>query len=167
MGSLDVNGTLRPFAPLPGSGSYVGCDVAAGPGVNVVLKDPYHLPWPDGTFDLVVSTSCLEHDEFFWLSFVEMARVVRPGGYVYLSAPVGGVVHRHPVDCWRFYPDAGIALERWSTREGWALKLIESFVRPPGREGWADFVAVFGKPAVRFPDRYLSDRFPNAQHRRP
>ena len=42
----------------------------------------------------------------FWVTFAEMARVVKAGGFVYISVPVNGPVHRHPMDCWRFYPDA-------------------------------------------------------------
>ncbi len=169
VGALDVNGTLRPLAP---SGmTYTGCDTAAGPNVDVVLEDPYRLPFADGRFGLVVSTSCFEHAEFFWLLFAEMTRVTRRGGFIYLSAPTGGPVHRHPVDCWRFYPDAGKALANWSERAGSRVDLVESFIRPPGRENWSDWVAVFGKRLmggllVR-PDKFMTDTFPDALHRMP
>jgi len=160
VGSLNVNGTLRLVAPL----EYIGCDRENGPGVDVVLKDPYILPWPSDEFDLVVSTSCFEHDEFFWETFVEMARVVKPGGFIYMSAPVQGPVHRHPVDCWRFYPDAGGALARWAQRSDLKIELIESFILPPSFDVWSDFVAVWGKVPFRVPSRKLNEAFSNAQH---
>jgi SAM-dependent methyltransferase len=141
VGSMDVNGTLRPF--VPDAMSYCGVDLAAGPNVTVVLDDPYRFPFGHEEFDVVTSTSCLEHDEFFWLTFVEMARVLKPGGFIYLNAPTGGAVHNHPIDCWRFYPDAGLALARWASRNGYEVNLVESFILPPGGEGWSDFVAVF------------------------
>ncbi len=167
VGSMDVNGTLRPF--VPAGMNYCGVDMAPGPNVTLVLDDPYRLPFGE-EFDLAVSTSCFEHAEFFWLLFAEIARVVKPGGYIYVSAPTGGVVHRHPVDCWRFYPDAGLALARWAQRCGWAVSLIESFILPPGIEGWSDFVAVFGKrtdSGLLTRPGWLADRFPQALHRRP
>lgn len=164
VGSLDINGTLRPF--VPSGMNYYGVDLSGGPNVSIILDDPYSFPFGDGAFDLVVSTSCLEHDEFFWLTFVEMARVLKFGGHLYVNAPVGGVVHRHPVDCWRFYPDAGLALARWARRNGHELTLLESFVNSPGLEGWMDFVAVWQKDDGKVgTSGRIVDRFPNAIHK--
>src|ERR1700720_2604472 len=64
VGSHDVNGTLRPYKPK--HAAYLGVDQVAGPGVDQVLDDPHKLPFPDASFDLIVSTSCLEHDPMFW-----------------------------------------------------------------------------------------------------
>lgn len=165
VGSMDVNGTLRPFAPQ--GSTYVGVDISFGPGVDIVLDDPHEFPQRDtNAFDLVVSTSCFEHDEFFWLTFGEMARVVKPGGFIYLSAPVNGPVHNHPIDAWRFYPDAGQSLARWATKCGYLLILLESFLMPPQTDIWTDFVAVFGKPPTPLVGR-LSDLFPQSLERRP
>jgi SAM-dependent methyltransferase len=163
VGSLDVNGTLRDAVPQ--SVAYIGADIVAGKNVDVVLSDPHVLPLDSNRFDLVISSSCLEHDEFFWLTFAEMARVVRPGGFIYLSAPVQGPVHRHPIDAWRFYPDAGKALARWAQRQGQKIELVESFLLQLEAEFWQDFVAVFGKAPFTAPQERLSDRFPSAQHR--
>lgn len=165
MGSLNVNGTLRDHVPV--GCSYTGVDVSAGRNVDVVLDDPYRLPFVEGAYDLVVSTSCFEHAEFFWLLFVEMTRVTKPGGFIYVSAPTGGAVHRHPVDCWRFYPDAGAALSRWAGRCGYPAALVSSFVLPPGSEGWSDFVAVWQRASAVTALPALFDRFPNAVHRQP
>jgi len=162
IGSMDVNGTLRPTAPP--NATYIGCDLSGGPGVDVILDDPYHLPWSQETFDLVVSTSCFEHTEFFWEVFVEMARVVKPSGFVYVSAPVQGDVHRYPVDCWRFYPDAGRALAKWSQRAGFDVELVESFQIPPDGDQWRDFVGVWQKKPFGTQVSRLVHRFPNAQH---
>jgi SAM-dependent methyltransferase len=148
VGGLNVNGTLRSVAP--NEWSYVSVDMVAGKGVDVVLDDPYKLPFPDSSFDGVVSTSCFEHDAFFWLTFIEMLRVTKLGGYVYVNAPSGGMVHRFPVDAWRFYPDAGPALAEWAKRCGVEVTLCESFVADMGPEGWSDFVAIYRKGT--FPD---------------
>lgn len=112
IGSQDINGSLRQAAPA--GARYVGLDFAAGRGVDRVLDDPYRLPFDDGVADAVVSSSCFEHVDMFWLTFNEILRVLRPGGLFYLNAPSNGAFHRYPVDCWRFYPDAGDALVRWA-----------------------------------------------------
>ncbi len=52
VGSYDVNGTLRPAAPE--GASYTGIDLSAGPGVDLVLKDPRSYPFPADSFDLVL-----------------------------------------------------------------------------------------------------------------
>lgn len=146
LGSQDVNGSLRDHCP-PGS-HYVGLDMAPGPGVDLVVEPGASLPFADSSVDVVVSTSAFEHDVFFWETFLELARVIRPGGLVYIDAPSNNDFHRYPLDCWRFYPDAGIALAKWSAARGVPVELVESFVAKPGEAGWADFVAVFRKPST-------------------
>jgi hypothetical protein len=141
LGSLDVNGSLRSVSP-PGA-RYVGVDMVAGRGVDHVVAAGNPLPFADATFDVAVTSSTFEHDVCFWESFVECLRVLRPGGFLYVNAPSNHGFHRYPLDCWRFYPDAGIALVEWARRQGIAAELVESFVAAPMSESWADFVAVF------------------------
>jgi hypothetical protein len=97
---------------------------------------------------MVVASSMLEHDAFFWQTFLEMARIVKPGGVLYINAPSNGIYHCYPVDNWRFYPDAGKALVRWAARNGYELTLIESFVAERKNDVWNDFVAIFKKSFV-------------------
>lgn len=161
---MDVNGTLRPYAPP--QISYVGADIAPGPGVTLVLADPHRVPITEGIFHIAVSTSCLEHDDMFWLTFAEMVRVVRSDGFIYLSAPSNGEVHRHPADCWRFYPDAGKALAKWAQHCGHVgLECLESFMLPPLADQWTDFIAVFGRvDSPRRPKEPIVAQFPTARH---
>jgi len=72
---------------------------------------------------------------------------------LYINVPSNGVFHRFPVDCWRFYPDSGLALQNWGRRNGFAVALTESFIGPKQKEGWKDFVAVFVKDGA-FIDKY-------------
>jgi len=141
IGSLDVNGSLRQVAP--NGCKYVGVDFAEGKGVDVILTDPYILPFGAATFDVCLTSSCFEHSEFFWLSFLEIARIVKQNGLIYLNAPSNGDFHRYPVDCWRFYPDSGFALQNWARRNGHRTTLLESFVGNQRSGVWNDFVAVF------------------------
>lgn len=141
IGAYDVNGSLR--AVTPPTWEYVGVDFSPGPGVDVVLDDPYQLPFQNGAFDAVVSSSCFEHSEMFWILFLEALRVLKPEGLLYLNVPTNGSFHRYPVDCWRFFPDSGKALEKWAHRNNLFPKLLESFVSHQQVNPWNDFVAVY------------------------
>lgn len=162
IGSQDVNGTLR--SVKPDAAAYLGVDLTPGPGVELVLKDPHHLPLDDESVDVVVSTSCLEHDPLFWLTFAEMLRVVKGGGLLYVNAPSNGLYHGYPFDHWRFYPDAGRALVQWSERVGTPAILIESFIGQRDGEVWADNVMVFARKPFEhaLPERLLCDQLPGA-----
>ncbi|MFZ4408657.1 MAG: methyltransferase domain-containing protein [Paracraurococcus sp.] len=143
LGSYDVNGSLRDHAPA--GVRYIGMDMEPGPGVDLVVAPGAPLPLADASVDVAVTSSCFEHDIAFWDSFLELVRILRPGGLLYLNAPSNYAVHRYPLDCWRFYPDAGLALCAWAGRRGVAVELAESLVGAQGGEGWCDFVAVFRK----------------------
>ena len=108
--------------------------------VDVILRDPFCFPQADATFDVVVSSSCLEHDPVFWVTFQEMTRVSRPGGLIYLNVPSAGPYHGYPVDCWRFLVDAHEALARWAE-----VDLLEHYIDED--EQWMDSVGIFRIPA--------------------
>lgn len=147
IGSQDVNGSIRPCSPI--DFKYIGVDFVHGNGVDVVLNDPYKLPFDDSSVDVCLSNSCFEHSEFFWVLYLEIMRVLKPTGLFYLNAPSNGMFHRYPVDCWRFYPDSGHALVKWANRNGIDACLLESYIshQYSGQldDMWNDFVAVFLK----------------------
>jgi SAM-dependent methyltransferase len=138
--------------------NYVGVDLEPNMGVDVVLQDPYILPFQDNTFDFAISSSCFEHSEFFWLSYQETMRVLKPSGVFYLNAPSNGMFHRYPVDCWRFFPDSGNALVNWGNRNGLNSILLEQYTSEKETDIWSDYVAVFLKDKNYFskhPNRIL------------
>ncbi len=143
IGAQNVNGSIKDV--MPPHLNYIGVDFVQGKGVDVILDDPYKLPFDDASIDIVVSNSCLEHSEMFWLAFLEMLRVLRPNGLLYLNVPSNGDFHRYPVDCWRFYPDSGQALVTWARRNGLRPQLLESFVSAQYMGLWNDYIAVFVK----------------------
>ncbi|MDF1535904.1 MAG: class I SAM-dependent methyltransferase [bacterium] len=79
----------------PGEARFVGG--TSNPHFEV--QDARDLAFPDGTFDLVVSISVIEHVYEEYGSVIdEMVRVTRPGGYIYLTFPVAGEHREEWVD---------------------------------------------------------------------
>ncbi len=103
VGSRDVNGSMREvFADL--ASSYVGVDIEAGPGVDVV-GDVVDLGEVVGwnAFDLVVSTEMIEHCEPWRDAVSAMVASVRVGGYVLITTRSPGfALHGYPSDHWRY-----------------------------------------------------------------
>lgn len=153
IGAQDVNGSLRSVSPS--QNKYTGVDFVKGKGVDIVISDPYSLPFEDNSIDVFVCSSCFEHAEFFWLLFTEILRALKPNGIFYLNVPANGDFHRFPVDCWRFYPDSGKALENWGKRNQYPCVLLESFTGTPINDIWNDFVAVYLK------DKSFIQDYPN------
>ena len=114
LGSQDVNGTYRDIFNEP-NWHYQGVDLEDGKNVDIVLKDNYS--WKEirsNSVDVLISGQAFEHIEFFWISMLEVARVLRPGGLCCIIAPSGGPEHRFPVDGWRFNGDGFKALMRFA-----------------------------------------------------
>jgi SAM-dependent methyltransferase len=141
-GSYDVNGTLRPI--FTGC-SYTGLDMQAGPNVDVVSTGD-KTPFDTESVDIVVSSSNFEHDDCFWMTFLEMCRIIKPGGLVYINAPSAGPYHGYPGDCFRFYKDSWAALAKWACKKDIPMVLEESYVDLHGM--WKDSVGIFRKSAA-------------------
>jgi len=56
-------------------------------GVDFMVADGFHLPFPDAYFDRVMCTETLEHVRDDLALVREMARVLRPGGALAVSVP--------------------------------------------------------------------------------
>lgn len=132
--------------------NYKGLDLEEGKNVDIVLTDPYSVPLEDNSVDVLISSSCFEHVPLFWSLFLEGLRILKPDGLFYINAPSSGIVHRFPVDCWRFYPDSGEALVLWAKRNNFDPVVLESFIFERN-ETWKDCVSVFLK------DRKHLDKF--------
>ena len=100
-GSLDVNGTPRPFFPL--AEEYVGVDWRMGPGVDKVSLMHEYCGRPFGYLDVAISTEAFEHDPYWAFSFMRMIDLVRPGGAIIVTA---AGLEREP-HCLETSPKAG------------------------------------------------------------
>jgi ubiquinone/menaquinone biosynthesis C-methylase UbiE len=101
IGSMDINGSLK---DMFNECEYTGIDIAEGKNVDVVVQ-PFSFPFPDETFDIVVSANCLEHVPEPGLWAKEVKRVLKKGGQLAITAPHKIHIHNRP-DYWRIMPDA-------------------------------------------------------------
>ena len=123
---------------------YEDLNISGGPKYDV-REDPYVWPIPNNKYDYVISTSTFEHIVFPWLTFLEMVRVTKVGGYIFLNIPSAGPEHHSGgaggFDAWRFYPDAMIALSKWGN-----VRLLESYIDNTDGSGvWKTCTGIFIK----------------------
>lgn len=161
IGGMDVNGSLRQF--FGHASKFISVDIEAGRGVDVIISPTDKLPFEDGSVDAVVSTSCFEHDPCFWVTFREMCRIVKPGGFIYVNAPSDGPYHRHPGDNWRFYHDAGQSLAYWSglkiEEKSYPVAVEEVFFIDNKGSGFTDFVCIWKR--VTNPEQGIMALYPD------
>lgn len=132
---------------------YLGMDIKPGRNVDVVMAKPYRIPLKSNSVDVVITSQVFEHIAFPWASFLEISRIVKPGGLIFLIAPSRG--HVHDVwDCWRYYPDSMRALAAFARMD---LREVHTDLAPQPRKRidyaaidpnayWGDTVGVFSKP---------------------
>lgn len=89
IGSLDINGNNR---YLFDNFSYIGVDLGPGNNVDVICRG--HEYNSDTLFDVVISTECFEHDEFYALTINNMYRLLKPNGlFLFTCATEGRAEH--------------------------------------------------------------------------
>lgn len=76
-----------------------------GQGTVDLLGDIQRLPFADASVDGVICTYVLEHVADARACIDEIARVVKPGGQVYISVPFIFPTHPDPLDRWRWTLD--------------------------------------------------------------
>ena len=104
LGSREVYGGV-PRTLFTGRHRYTGIDMLAGKGVDTVLN--FHdlkRRHRAESVDTVLCLDTLEHDDRFWLTLEQVARVLKRGGLFVLSVPSIGYpnYHPYPEDYYRF-----------------------------------------------------------------
>jgi SAM-dependent methyltransferase len=90
IGSLDINGNNRQFFT---NCDYTGIDIGEGANVDIVARG--HEFISDEPFDVVISTECFEHDEYWRETFFAVVnRHLKSGGlFVFTCATTGRPEH--------------------------------------------------------------------------
>lgn len=108
LGSRNVTGVSQ-RGHFAGAGRYIGCDIHPGEGVDLVA-DIHRLSdvVAPASVDAVFSISVFEHLVYPWKAILEINRVLKPGGLVFIHSHPAWPAHELPWDFWRF-PVAGLA----------------------------------------------------------
>lgn len=149
---LDVGAGVGPYRPLFAHCEYRAHDFAQEPATMGhytpldYVSDIGSIPAPDDSFDVVLCTEVLEHVPEPIAAVRELARILRPGGRLLLSAPLGSILHQEPFHFYggytphwyrRFLPEAGLVVQAVEANAG--------------------FFSLFGQEAVRY-SGYLDPR---------
>ena len=135
------------------------------------VGDNLHLPFADGTADVVISDGVIHHTENPLTAFTENFRILKPGGRMYLAVykPDG----RYPV----LYKFPGRLIRGGLTR-GWSKPFVTlffqapyyaiHFVRSKGKRTWSGarnlFYDYFVTPRVAFLPRHTIEKWCEKQH---
>lgn len=103
---LDVGSGDKPYFAIfrPRVTSYVSIDLleTQHAAMPTVYGNAECLPFAENTFDTVLCSELIEHCAQPCWVVEEISRVLRPGGYVILSAPQTYRLHDDPNDYYRF-----------------------------------------------------------------
>jgi len=98
---LDIGAGHGPYHGEAPRAHFVSLDYLPAPVVQVI-GSALALPFQDGCFDGVVMTETLEHIPRPQAALAEAARILKPGGWLYLTAPQMWPLHYEPHDYFRF-----------------------------------------------------------------
>jgi SAM-dependent methyltransferase len=136
IGSLDVNGSVRPIVEELSPRRYIGVDIQMGPGVDEIC-DAYEILEKFGRnkFDLLIATELLEHIRDWRWVISNLKHILKTNGILFITTRSKGFVyHGYPFDYWRFelsdmeaiFSDFFIeSLERDSMLPGVMMKAIK------------------------------------------
>lgn len=139
IGSRNVTEEVR--SQLFNQADYTGFDVLEGENVHVV-GDAHELSsyFPAGDFDGIFSISVFEHLLMPWKVILEINKVLKNEGIVFISTHPAWAMHELPWDFWRFQKNSFHALlnkytgfEILKIEEGLPCRIISMVNDPPTR----------------------------------
>jgi SAM-dependent methyltransferase len=107
VGSKDYGNTQDLRSVFRGRDEYVGADIEAGPGVDVVLDFTQPFDEVDSRlsrrrFGTIFCISVMEHCRQPFLMAENLSRLLLPGGKLCIAVPFAFQFHAYPSDFWRF-----------------------------------------------------------------
>jgi SAM-dependent methyltransferase len=123
---LDVGCGGRPYEKtfFAAATKYIGTDYLSDRSRPDIISFASQLPFQAEAFDTVVSTEVLEHVPDPQRALNEMQRVLKPGSYLILSAPMYWPRHEVPYDFFRYPYDGLLHLVKGS-----GLELVKMYSR--------------------------------------
>lgn len=103
IGSYNVNGSLRSVVGPLQPNEYIGIDMRAGPGVDIVCRaENLVSEFGKESFDVVLSSSTFEHIKNWKDAISNVKQICKPNGLILLIIPSQWPYHAFPKDYWRF-----------------------------------------------------------------
>lgn len=135
---LDAGAGESPYAEMFKNQRYIALDFGRGEqtwnykSLNII-GDVQHLPIRSECMDYVISTQVMEHVPEPYLLLKGMYDVLKPGGSLFLTAPLSFGEHQPPYDYYRY---TRYGLEHLLKKAGFKIQSIEA------RGGYFTFLAV-------------------------
>jgi SAM-dependent methyltransferase len=104
VGSLFVNGSVRPYVQQYSPAMYIGIDIRGGQCVDIVMRGEHlYSVFARESFDIVLCLETLEHVELWRQVIDQMKYVLRPNGLILATTRSPGFhLHEYPTVFWRF-----------------------------------------------------------------
>ncbi|MFO7796127.1 MAG: methyltransferase domain-containing protein [Promethearchaeia archaeon] len=176
VGSKYINGSIRPFVErFLHPKEYIGIDIEKGKFVDKILPAEDILNhFNKNSFDVVIATEIIEHVRDWRLILNNFKKVVKEGGYVYITTrSIGFPQHGYPYDFWRFqiddmkeiFSDFKIkALVKDKTQPGVFIKAQKPFKYKPRSMDNIKLYSVKKKRRTLFiPDHAIDNNFMNKE----
>lgn len=128
IGSREVTGTSKARQAFT-EAEYVGFDYYPGKNVDVV-GDAHRLSsyfGPDEKFDIIFTSACFEHFAMPWIVAVEIAKLLKVGGHVFVETHFSFASHERP---WNFFQFSDMGLRVLFSKE-LGFQCIESGMSNP------------------------------------
>jgi len=107
---VDIGAGDAPYRELFEHTKYVTVDwehsVHADAKAADIVGSADSLPLDDASVDAVLMTEVIEHLRHPAAVLAELSRVLRPGGSLFLTAPLVWMLHEMPFDYWRYTPSS-------------------------------------------------------------
>ena len=102
--------------------------------IVLIAPSPYRLPYPDASFDLVVSNQVMEHVRDYPATLAEMRRVLKPGGHA---------LHMFPSRLMPIEPHTHVPLATVVRSPLWLAAWARMGIRTPRQAGlpWREVAA--------------------------
>jgi SAM-dependent methyltransferase len=123
---LDAGAGSMPYRKHFEHVRYEAADFRAAPGIDYVC-DISSVPVEDGRFDLVLASQLLEHVKSPIAVLREFHRILKPGGTVWITAPLFYQEHMLPHDYYRYTRPAWRMMARRAGFEIDSLEWLEGY----------------------------------------